>query len=126
MLSGAMAKALGIKPLGWFVDFAVAGVPPDYFSAQGQRWGNPIYDWNALARDGYRWCLDRLRALGARPLAVGLAAAAVLAIGVPAGGGFLLTPVLRGVAIYYNIIDQPDSAADRGRGKGPCTEGVQG
>ncbi len=41
----------------------VAGVPPDYFSSQGQRWGNPIYDWNALADRGYRWCIDRLRAL---------------------------------------------------------------
>jgi 4-alpha-glucanotransferase len=41
----------------------VAGVPPDYFSAQGQLWGNPVYDWEALKRRGYRWCLDRLRAL---------------------------------------------------------------
>jgi 4-alpha-glucanotransferase len=41
----------------------VAGVPPDYFSAQGQLWGNPVYDWEALRRTGYRWCLDRLRAL---------------------------------------------------------------
>jgi len=41
----------------------VAGVPPDYFSARGQRWGNPIYDWDALAARGYRWCIDRLRAL---------------------------------------------------------------
>jgi 4-alpha-glucanotransferase len=41
----------------------VAGVPPDYFSAQGQLWGNPVYDWNALRRMGYRWCIDRLRAL---------------------------------------------------------------
>jgi 4-alpha-glucanotransferase len=41
----------------------VAGVPPDYFSAQGQRWGNPIYDWDALAARGYRFCIDRLRAL---------------------------------------------------------------
>jgi 4-alpha-glucanotransferase len=41
----------------------VAGVPPDYFSTQGQLWGNPVYDWNALRRSGYRWCLDRLRAL---------------------------------------------------------------
>jgi 4-alpha-glucanotransferase len=41
----------------------VAGVPPDYFSSQGQLWGNPIYNWDALSRTGYRWCLDRLRAL---------------------------------------------------------------
>src|SRR5262245_24946831 len=41
----------------------VAGVPPDYFSAQGQRWGNPIYDWDAIAARGYRWCIERVRAL---------------------------------------------------------------
>jgi 4-alpha-glucanotransferase len=41
----------------------VAGVPPDYFSVQGQLWGNPVYDWVAIRRTGYRWCLDRLRAL---------------------------------------------------------------
>ena len=41
----------------------VAGVPPDYFSAEGQRWGNPIYDWDALAARDYRWCIDRMRAL---------------------------------------------------------------
>jgi 4-alpha-glucanotransferase len=41
----------------------VAGVPPDYFSARGQRWGNPIYDWGALAARGYRWSIDRVRAL---------------------------------------------------------------
>jgi 4-alpha-glucanotransferase len=41
----------------------VAGVPPDYFSAQGQLWGNPVYNWTALKNTGYRWCLDRLRAL---------------------------------------------------------------
>jgi len=40
---------------------AVAGCPPDYFSADGQLWGNPLYDWKALAADGYRWWLDRLR-----------------------------------------------------------------
>ena len=38
-------------------------MPPDYFSAQGQLWGNPVYDWQALGRTGYRWCVDRLRAL---------------------------------------------------------------
>ena len=41
----------------------VAGVPPDYFSAKGQLWGNPVYDWDAIRRMGYRWCIDRLRAL---------------------------------------------------------------
>jgi 4-alpha-glucanotransferase len=41
----------------------VAGVPPDYFAAQGQLWGNPVYNWEALKSTGYRWCLDRLRAL---------------------------------------------------------------
>ena len=40
----------------------VAGVPPDYFSATGQLWGNPIYRWPALAQDGYRWWLRRFRA----------------------------------------------------------------
>jgi 4-alpha-glucanotransferase len=41
----------------------VAGVPPDYFSAQGQLWGNPVYNWDVLRSTGYRWCIDRLRAL---------------------------------------------------------------
>ncbi|QFS87122.1 MULTISPECIES: 4-alpha-glucanotransferase [unclassified Marinobacter] len=38
----------------------VAGVPPDYFSPDGQHWGNPLYDWQAMAGDGYRWWIDRL------------------------------------------------------------------
>jgi 4-alpha-glucanotransferase len=41
----------------------VAGVPPDYFSSQGQLWGNPVYNWDTLQQTGYRWCIDRLRAL---------------------------------------------------------------
>ena len=41
----------------------VAGVPPDYFSAQGQLWGNPVFNWDALRSTGYRWCIERLRAL---------------------------------------------------------------
>ena len=42
---------------------AVAGVPPDYFSASGQRWGNPLYRWKRMRRDGYRWWADRLRTM---------------------------------------------------------------
>jgi len=40
---------------------AVAGVPPDYFNADGQLWGNPLYDWDALRADGFRWWVDRVR-----------------------------------------------------------------
>jgi 4-alpha-glucanotransferase len=39
----------------------VAGVPPDYFSKTGQLWGNPLYDWEALKRDGYRWWINRMK-----------------------------------------------------------------
>jgi 4-alpha-glucanotransferase len=39
----------------------VAGVPPDYFSATGQRWGNPLYRWGTLAEDGFDWWVRRLR-----------------------------------------------------------------
>lgn len=41
----------------------VAGVPPDYFSSTGQLWGNPLYRWDAMARDGYGWWLARIRQL---------------------------------------------------------------
>jgi 4-alpha-glucanotransferase len=44
-----------------FLDGVVAGVPPDAFTAAGQRWGNPIYDWPALQRRGYRWWTERFR-----------------------------------------------------------------
>lgn len=39
----------------------VAGVPPDFFSATGQRWGNPLYNWQAMQADGYRWWIERVR-----------------------------------------------------------------
>ena len=39
----------------------VAGVPPDYFSPTGQLWGNPLYDWDAMARDGFAWWIARFR-----------------------------------------------------------------
>ena len=44
----------------------VAGVPPDYFSATGQLWGNPLYDWPAVERDGWRFWIERIRATLAR------------------------------------------------------------
>ena len=39
----------------------VAGVPPDYFNADGQLWGNPIYDWNFIKKDNYKWWINRLK-----------------------------------------------------------------
>ena len=39
---------------------AVAGVPPDPFTADGQLWGNPLYDWDAMERDGYGWWIRRI------------------------------------------------------------------
>ncbi|HEY0018117.1 MAG TPA: 4-alpha-glucanotransferase [Longimicrobium sp.] len=39
----------------------VSGVPPDYFSKTGQRWGNPLYRWDVLRETGYRWWIDRFR-----------------------------------------------------------------
>lgn len=41
--------------------YVVAGVPPDYFSETGQRWGNPLYRWETMAADGYRWWIARVR-----------------------------------------------------------------
>ncbi|HET6445793.1 MAG TPA: 4-alpha-glucanotransferase [candidate division Zixibacteria bacterium] len=53
------------KPEMYFLDSLgiatqVAGVPPDYFSATGQRWGNPLYRWSVMREDGYKWWADRL------------------------------------------------------------------
>lgn len=39
----------------------IAGVPPDYFSATGQRWGNPLYRWELMEERGYTWWIDRVR-----------------------------------------------------------------
>jgi 4-alpha-glucanotransferase len=41
----------------------VAGVPPDYFSETGQLWGNPLYDWDALAQQNYQWWIQRFHAI---------------------------------------------------------------
>jgi 4-alpha-glucanotransferase len=40
---------------------AVGGVPPDYFSATGQLWGNPLFQWDVLKKDNYRWWIDRIK-----------------------------------------------------------------
>ncbi len=42
---------------------AQAGVPPDYFSETGQLWGNPLYNWQAMKADGYRWWLARIQSM---------------------------------------------------------------
>ena len=39
----------------------VAGAPPDALNPEGQHWGNPLYDWDAMRRDGYRWWIERFR-----------------------------------------------------------------
>ena len=39
----------------------VAGCPPDYFAEDGQMWGNPIYDWKAMKKDGYSWWSERIK-----------------------------------------------------------------
>jgi 4-alpha-glucanotransferase len=44
------------------VPTVVAGVPPDYYSKTGQLWNNPIYRWEVMAGDGFRWWIDRVRA----------------------------------------------------------------
>jgi len=41
----------------------IAGVPPDYFSPTGQRWGNPLYRWDVMQADGYSWWLERFKAI---------------------------------------------------------------
>lgn len=41
--------------------FYVAGVPPDYFSKTGQLWGNPVYQWEALKKSGFRWWIQRMK-----------------------------------------------------------------
>jgi 4-alpha-glucanotransferase len=88
----------------------VAGVPPDYFSAEGQRWGNPIYDWDALATRGYRWCVDRVRALLAHVDAIrldhfrGFAAAWHIPAGAPTAvsGRWVPCPVAR----FFELIEK--------------------
>ena len=48
---------------GALAPISVAGVPPDYFSATGQLWGNPLYNWDAMSAEDFRWWMERLRRL---------------------------------------------------------------
>ncbi len=57
----AKRELLTLDPKGQPI--VVAGVPPDYFSETGQRWGNPLYRWDVHARDGYQWWIERLRSV---------------------------------------------------------------
>ena len=63
-VSGDSADAWSKADLFEFnADFSmkrVAGVPPDYFSEDGQLWGNPLYDWDAMEKDGYDWWIHRM------------------------------------------------------------------
>jgi 4-alpha-glucanotransferase len=60
----------------------VAGVPPDYFSVTGQLWGNPLYNWKAMKKNGYAWWLRRIRAAcGCTTSCVSTISAALPAIG---------------------------------------------
>jgi 4-alpha-glucanotransferase len=45
------------------IPVVVAGVPPDYFSATGQFWGNPLYNWARMLDDGFKWWIERVRAI---------------------------------------------------------------
>src|SRR5262245_12784377 len=51
-------ELFAVDPSGY--PLAVAGVPPDYFNAEGQLWGNPLYDWAAMEQSGFRWWLERI------------------------------------------------------------------
>ena len=74
----------------------VAGVPPDYFSATGQYWGNPLYRWDFMAQSGYTWWVERFRQ------------------------AFRLTDYLRldhfrGFAAYWEVPANPEQTAANGR-----------
>ncbi len=55
----AHRELFALDAVGW--PEAVAGVPPDYFSETGQLWGYPLYRWDAMEAQGFRWWLDRIR-----------------------------------------------------------------
>ena len=78
----------------------VAGAPPDPLTDRGQKWGNPLYDWDALEREGYRWWIERLRRT--------LALVDVFRI-----------DHFRGFARYWMVPAEAETARDGRWGRGP-------
>ncbi|HBX71190.1 MAG TPA: 4-alpha-glucanotransferase [Chloroflexi bacterium] len=78
----------------------VAGVPPDYFSATGQLWGNPLYNWEVHAKDGYAWWLSRFK-------------------GVLALVDLVRLDHFRGFAAYWQIPGEAETAIDGAWVPGP-------
>ena len=79
---------------------AVAGVPPDYFAKDGQLWGNPLYDWEAMQNDGFSWWKERISFM------------TELFDGVRIDH-------FRGIESYYSIPDDAETAKDGVWCKGP-------
>ena len=79
----------------------VAGVPPDYFSATGQLWGNPLYDWDYQEAHGYRWWVDRVR----RQLQL---------------TDYLRIDHFRGFEAYWSVPAEEETAINGKWVKGPC------
>jgi len=79
----------------------VAGVPPDYFSATGQLWGNPLYDWDYHEETGYKWWINRVR----RQLSL---------------TDFLRIDHFRGFEAYWAVPAGEETAVNGQWVKGPC------
>lgn len=82
---------------------SVAGVPPDYFSATGQLWGNPLYDWDYHKENGYRWWIDRIR----RQLTL---------------TDYLRIDHFRGFEAYWAVPTEEETAINGQWVKGPCED----
>ena len=82
---------------------SVAGVPPDYFSATGQLWGNPLYDWDYHKATGYKWWIDRIR----RQLTL---------------TDYLRIDHFRGFEAYWSVPAKEETAINGKWVKGPCED----
>ncbi len=81
----------------------VAGVPPDYFCATGQLWGNPLYDWDAMKEDGYSWWIARI----ARQFKL---------------VDYLRIDHFRGFEAYWSVPAKEETAINGKWVKGPCED----